>query len=120
MPIIEVGTSQHPKPRELLPKPRELHVINQARDAEMGTKEKQRVETKPNAATWKRLERKKAGMEKGKERVVAKVGGKRDYSDHNQDIEATWTSENKKKKIQDAIPNTFSTAKAASRPCREQ
>ena len=40
VPIIEVGTNQHPKPRELLPKPRELHLINQARDAETGTMEK--------------------------------------------------------------------------------
>ena len=40
VPIIEVGTSQNPKPRELLPKPHELYLINQARDAETGTMEK--------------------------------------------------------------------------------
>ena len=33
VPIIEVGTNQHPKPRD-------IQSINQARDAIMGTKER--------------------------------------------------------------------------------
>ena len=48
----------------------------------------------------KRLERKKAGTEKREERVVAEVGGKREFSVHHQDREATGTSENKKQKNQ--------------------
>ena len=53
VPIIEAETSQHPKPRDLQPKPHELHLMNQARDAVTGTKEKQkqRAETKLNATT---------------------------------------------------------------------
>lgn len=60
------------------------------------------------------MERKEAVTGKGEERVLAKVGGKREFSVHNQDTEATGTSENKKKKTQDAILNKFSTAEAAT------
>ena len=45
---------------------------------------------------------------------------KREYSVHNQDTKAIGTSENKKKKIQDAIPNTFSTKEATSQPRQGQ
>ena len=58
------------------------------------------------------------GKRGGKE--CSKVGGKREYSDLNQDTEATGKKENKKKKIQDAIQNTFTTAEAASQPRRGQ
>ena len=91
VPIIEVETNQHPKPCD-------IQSTNQARDAIMGTKEKKRVETNSNVATWQRVERKEAGMSKGEERILAKVGGKREYSDLNQDTEATGKRENKKKK----------------------
>lgn len=113
VPIIEVGTSIHPKPCE-------THPMNQARDALTGTKERKMAEAKPNVATWKRLERKEAITGKGEERVLAKVGGKREFLAHNQGTEAMGTSENMKKKIQDAIPNKFSTAELASQPRRGQ
>ena len=64
----------------------------------MGAKEKKRVETNPNVATWKRVERKEAGTSKEEERILAKVGGKREYSDLNQDTEAMGKRENKKEK----------------------
>ena len=67
--IIEVRNSQCPKPCDMQP-------INQARDAVTGTKEKKRSETKPNTATWKRVERKEADTGKGEERSVAKWEGK--------------------------------------------